>query len=121
VALASAPRSRRLLHSVPVQVGGVYRPHAPHALDEVAEELWPELQRLLAAAGGCGAAAAARPAWMRAQRWGRAFPEAPLGVSCLSAPHYALAAAGDWCPGFGAEGAWLSGSAAADAVADAVR
>lgn len=66
------------------------------------------------------------PAFVQAHRWGSAFPvvvDASGGggggggaPSCLRADGARLAACGDFCAGGGAEGAVLSGLAAADAV-----
>ncbi|HSN57288.1 MAG TPA: FAD-dependent oxidoreductase [Candidatus Sulfomarinibacteraceae bacterium] len=61
------------------------------------------------AAGGLGST----PAHLEAHRWRYALPQAPLAQPCLVDAGRLLAVCGDWCGGPRVEGAFLSGSAAA--------
>lgn len=56
------------------------------------------------------------PVHLDAHRWRFALPVEALPEPCLFDPELALAACGDWCGGPRVEGAFLSGSAAADRI-----
>ena len=66
----------------------------------------------------CCAEGEPEPTYLRAQRWASAFKADPLGDPCLTEPGLRLAACGDFCLSSSAEGAILSGIAAAEALAE---
>ncbi|WP_375504113.1 NAD(P)/FAD-dependent oxidoreductase [uncultured Nostoc sp.] len=62
------------------------------------------------------------PEWMQVHRWRYAFPSRPWHQAFLSAgTPFALVCCGDWCGGNLAEGAMLSGLAAADEINNQLR
>lgn len=60
-----------------------------------------------------------KPEWWQVHRWRYALVEEALGVACLSTETpLPLVCAGDWCAGPNLEGAYQSGLAAANAIAE---
>ena len=59
-----------------------------------------------------------KPAYLAGHRWRYARPDETLGQRCLFDPELGLGAAGDWCLAANVEGAFLSGVALAEAVAN---
>lgn len=138
VAITTARKAREMLQRMPLHdAQGKYNPQSAAYRDDVAEELFADftlaLQGAMHASGGTDTHAALRqggigqPSYIHAQRWGRAFITEPLEVECAAVPEFAFAACGDFCGGGGSggrdgkrtpvEAAWLSGVAAAEAVA----
>jgi hypothetical protein len=85
-------------------------------LEDTAETVVEEISAAFASIAGGGLPA---PRYARAHRWRCAQVETPVGRPCLFDRERLLAACGDWCPGAGVEGAFLSGAAAAGRVLDA--
>lgn len=71
-------------------------------------------QRLLDAFAATAGGLEAAPVHLDAHRWRFALPSEPLAEPCLFDADLRLAACGDWCGGPRVEGAFLSGTAAAD-------
>ncbi len=69
--------------------------------------------RLLEAFGESAGGLGSIPAHLDAHRWRYALPQAPLAQPCLVDAGRLLGVCGDWCGGPRVEGAFLSGSAAA--------
>lgn len=69
---------------------------------------------MLEAALSLPGASPAHAEFILAHRWRFALPQQPLDQGCLWFEPYRMALAGDWCAGSRVEGAFLSGSAAAD-------
>jgi hypothetical protein len=131
VAVTTPERSGALLQRWPLLAkGGTYNPQTAAYKEGVAAELLADfaalLRPLLAAAAGGGDGGLPEARFVHAQRWGRAFVDAPAAEAFLGAPGRRVAACGDFCGGGGsgggggaaggAERAWLSGQRAAEAV-----
>ena len=68
----------------------------------------------------CCAEGNPEPTYLRAQRWASAFKADPLGGPCMTELGLRMAACGDFCLSSSAEGAILSGIAAAEAIAELI-
>lgn len=88
------------------------RKHLEDDREEVARRLLEALPR---ASGGTGLPA---PEQLTVHRWRYAAPETPLPQRFLFDPDRGLGACGDWCGEPRVEGAWLSGLALAETVAN---
>ena len=101
------------------QALGKFNPLAPEHQARIATQLLAEFASLLAP--HCGGSLPEH-VHAQAQRWGRAFAARPLGCSYIVDPASGLCMCGDFCASASTiEGAWNSGSAAADALAAALR
>ena len=81
------------------------------------EGLRPSADRALSAVGDVVGPWAARPAWMVSCWWEEARIVDALSDGMISAPAERAVVCGDWCCGSRVEGAFLSGLAAARAIA----
>jgi predicted NAD/FAD-dependent oxidoreductase len=74
------------------------------------------INHLMQEAKNLNASADLQVMWSKAHRWRYCMARNPLQAGSLPIPAYRLVLAGDWCHGSKAEGAYLSGLAAANAL-----
>lgn len=91
------------------------RQHLELELDLIAERMLPLVSTVL------GYAIPADPPYLAAHRWRYARTTSALGQAFLADDQRRLIAAGDWCLGATVEDAWTSGTAAAQALAGAIK
>lgn len=91
--------------------------HASHAWSEAnLERAFEDVADDLARAFGRLVGGRAEILSKRAHRWRYASPASPLGESCVADAEGGVVVGGDWCVGGRVEGAFMSGSAAAEAA-----
>lgn len=95
-------------------MGGAFNPQTEAYRAAVAAQLLADFRALMAPHVQ---GALPEPASCHAQRWGRAFAEAPLGSEFLFLPAQRLALCSDAAAGSSLEAAWRSGRSAGAAVA----
>ena len=88
------------------------REHFDDNPDDVRVKLWKAFTELTGTS--------LQPVYTALERWAHALPEAPLSSGCLWSREQRLGVCGDWCAGARLEGAWLSGRALAQRMAQSV-
>jgi renalase len=122
VGVSTAAFAARVVAGAPLSRDGTYNPQTAEYLAAVTPEMCDEVRRILglASASRGGPAAVPEPAHVASQRWGHAFPAAPV-VETRDGHAWAASegfgACGDFVNGAGVEAAWLSGASAGAAIA----
>ncbi|BDA48954.1 Renalase [Coccomyxa sp. Obi] len=117
VAMTTEAFAQQLLAEAPLTKNGAYVAQSQQYLSDVAPRIWEALWRALQPFSGLERPT---PVYMHAQRWGSGFKANLLPNACLIDRQLGLAACGDFCVESSAQGAVLSGLAAAQALREAL-
>ncbi|EIE18846.1 hypothetical protein COCSUDRAFT_45008 [Coccomyxa subellipsoidea C-169] len=116
VAMTTEAFARQLLDEAPLTKDGAYVAQSQQYLSELAPRIWDALWGVLQPFSS--GAEKPVPVYMHAQRWGGGFKASVLQEACLIDRELDLAACGDFCRESSAQGAILSGLAAAAALTE---
>ncbi|CAK0733136.1 hypothetical protein CVIRNUC_000231 [Coccomyxa viridis] len=116
VAVTTEAFAQEVISEMPLFYNGEYVPQTKEVLMDIGSRIWDALKTILQPfiEGN------PEPTYLRAQRWASAFKADPLGGPCMTELGLRMAACGDFCLSSSAEGAILSGIAAAEAIAELI-